>query len=277
MILIADSGSTKTAWSVCEKGKLIASLSTQGMNPYFQPVDEIRREIESSLYPAIASYDIEEIYFYGAGCAFAKQEEMLKEAFAPYIPARTEVYSDLVGAARSLCGRESGIACILGTGSNSCLYDGRSVIQQVSPLGFILGDEGSGAVLGKLLVGDCLKQQLPQEICRKFMEQYDLTPALLLERIYKQPFPNRFLAHLSRFLLENIDEPAIYNLVYNSFRSFFVRNVMQYDGYDKQPIHFTGSVAHYYKEVLKAAASSLHLTLGKIEQTPMPGLIAFHA
>lgn len=277
MILLADSGSTKTEWCVCEQGKSITRLLTNGTNPFFQTIDEIRKEIETSLLPALAPFAIEAIHFYGAGCAFPEQTRMIQEALKPFIDAPTEVHSDLMGAARALCGKEPGIACILGTGSNSCRYDGVSIVQQVSPLGFILGDEGSGAVLGKLLVGDCLKHQLPQALCRKFMEQYDLTQALLLDKIYKQPFPNRFLARLSRFLLENIDEQPIYDLVYGSFRSFFLRNVMQYEGYDRQPIHFTGSIAYYYKEVLNAAALSLHLTVGKIEPTPMPGLISFHA
>lgn len=277
MILVADSGSTKTNWSVCEKGQLICQLLTSGTNPFFQTTEEITNEIGTSLWPTLSSFQIETVYFYGAGCAFTEQTDIIREAFKPFTNVPVEVYSDLMGAARSLCGKQSGIACILGTGSNSCYYDGLSIRQQISPLGFILGDEGSGAVLGKLLVADCLKHQLPENICKKFMEQYSLTPALLLDRIYKKPFPNRFLAHLSGFLLENIEEQAIYNLVYNSFRSFFIRNVMQYEGYKNCPIHFTGSIAYYYRKVLLDAASSLQLTLGKIEKEPMPGLISFHS
>ena len=200
----------------------------------------------------------------------------MEEAITPYIPAPIEVYSDLMAAARALCGSRPGIACILGTGSNSCLYDGTEITEHISPLGFILGDEGSGAVLGKLLVGDCLKRQLPAPLVQKFMDQYELTPALLLERVYKQPFPNRFLATLSHFLLENITEQPIYNLVYTSFRSFFLRNVALYPGADTYPIHFVGSIAYYYQEVLKAAALSLGLKVGTVVQAPMNGLIRYH-
>lgn len=144
-----------------------------------------------------------------------------------------------------------------GRGSNSCLYDGTEITEHISPLGFILGDEGSGAVLGKLLVGDCLKRQLPVPLVQKFMDQYELTPALLLERVYKQPFPNRFLATLSRFLLENITEQPIYNLVYTSFRSFFLRNVALYPGADTYPIHF----GRLYRLLLSGGIESCGLIL----------------
>lgn len=276
MILIADSGSTKTEWSICDKGQPIGQIVSAGTNPFFQTKEEIRQVFDTEVYPFLANQSIDALYFYGAGCAFSEQKEMVQQAFAPFIKGTVSVESDLMGAARSLCGTKPGIACILGTGSNSCLYDGVLITQQVSPLGFILGDEGSGAVLGKLLVGDCLKRQLPQELIDQFMTQYDLTPAILLDRVYKKPFPNRFLAGLSPFLLKHIDHPAIYNLVYNSFRQFFIRNVMQYTGFDKEPIHVTGSIGYYYRTVLRDAAQSLQLQIGKVEQKPMPGLITYH-
>ena len=236
MILIADSGSTKTEWCLADQGRPVRTVVTAGINPFFQTREEIAGEIRDALLPALKGERIDAIYFYGAGCAFPEKNRIVEEAITPYIPAPIEVYSDLMAAARALCGSRPGIACILGTGSNSCLYDGTEITEHISPLGFILGDEGSGAVLGKLLVGDCLKRQLPAPLVRKFMDQYELTPALLLERVYKQPFPNRFLATLSRFLLENITEQPIYNLVYTSFRSFFLRNVALYPGADTYQI-----------------------------------------
>ena len=279
MILIADSGSTKTEWCVADniKGISVQTVLTAGTNPYFQSPEEIAGEIKDTLCPAIANYKIDAIYFYGAGCAFPEKSKIIADALLRYIPAPIEVYSDLMAAARSLCKTQPGIACILGTGSNSCLFDGEEIVEHVSPLGFILGDEGSGAVLGKTLIGDCLKHQLPEYLVDKFMKQYELTPAIILDRVYKQPFPNRFLATLSRFLLENITEQPIYNIVYSGFRNFFIRNVMQYDGFDKYPIHFTGSIAFYYKEILKEAALSLNLQTGNIEKAPMPGLISYHS
>lgn len=276
MILIADSGSTKTEWCLVDKGQIVRQVITSGTNPYFQTQDEIDEEIKEALWPVIEPYPVEAVYFYGAGCAFPEKNRIIAEVMQRYLPVPVEVFSDLMGAARSLCGNEKGIACILGTGSNSCLYDGVEIIRHTSPLGYILGDEGSGAVLGKQLVSDCLKRQLPADLCEKFLTQYELTPEIVLERVYKQPFPNRFLASLSRFLLENITEQPIYNIVYNSFRSFLIRNVMTYEDCEHYPIHCTGSIAYYYREVLKAAAISLRLTIGKVEKTPMPGLITYH-
>lgn len=277
MILLADSGSTKTAWCVADKGTPMLRCSTAGINPFFQNSEEISREIKNTLLPLIDAYAIDRICFYGAGCASSEHNEVVANAICSVIPSQIEVHSDLLGAARALCATDPGIVCIIGTGSNSGLYDGKEITQQIPPLGFILGDEGSGAVLGKLLVGDCLKKQLPTDLIDKFMTQFGLTPAMILDRVYKQPFPNRFLASLSPFLKENIAEPSIYNIVYAGFSRFFTRNIMQYDDHDKLPIHFIGSVAFHYQEVLKEVAAALQLQTGIISQTPMEGLIAFHA
>jgi N-acetylglucosamine kinase-like BadF-type ATPase len=277
MILIADSGSTRTHWCVADKKEPIQQVITAGINPYFQTFEEIRLDVETALLPAIKNYCIKTVWFYGAGCSSPEKKQTIVEALAPLLPAAIEVYSDLTGAARALCRQHAGIACILGTGSNSCLYDGQTVVKKIPPLGFILGDEGSGAVLGKRLVSDCLKNQLPKHLIDKFMYQYKLTAADILERVYKQPFPNRYLGTLSHFLLENIDEPAIHDLVYESFLSFFIRNVMQYENFKAYPVHFTGSVAFHYQPTLKEAAQSLSIHIQRIEQTPMPGLLAYHS
>jgi N-acetylglucosamine kinase-like BadF-type ATPase len=277
MILIADSGSTKTEWCVADRGKRIRQFFTAGINPYFQTAEEIRREMEESLVPAVKDLPVEAICFYGAGCASPEKKQQIGDVLSSLFTASIEVYSDLTGAARALCQHQPGIACILGTGSNSCFYDGHTVVKNVPPLGYILGDEGSGAVLGRLLAGDCLKNQLPKHLIDKFMSQYRLTAADLLERVYRQAFPNRYLATLSHFLLENINEPSIYDLVYNNFRRFFIRNVMQYDDFETYPVHCTGSVAFHYQPVLRAAAQSLSIHIQRIEQTPMPDLLAYHA
>ena len=163
----------------------------------------------------------------------------------------------------------------LGTGSNSCLYDGKGIVKSISPLGFVLGDEGSGAVLGKLLVGDVLKNQLPAALQEAFWAESGLTPAIIMEKVYKGPFPNRFLASLSPFLLRHMEEPAIRDLVSNSFRAFFARNVMQYD-YREHPVYLTGSIAWYYQDILKDVAREFELRLGTIVQSPVQGLIHYH-
>lgn len=276
MILLADSGSTKTDWALARNGSLVKQITTEGINPFFQTEEEISRIVHERLMPALDGAMPHEVHFYGAGCAFPEKNRLVKQAITRHLPVPVEIGSDLLGAARSLCGRRPGIACIMGTGSNSCYYDGQTIAANVSPLGYVLGDEGSGAVLGRLLVGDCLKNQLPAPLKEAFFKRFDLTPQLILERVYKQPFPNRFLASLSPFLIEHIDEPCIHRLVLNSFKSFFTRNVMQYD-YRGVKVHFTGSIAYYYREVLDEAARALQIELGHIVRSPLEGLVTYHS
>ena len=276
MILIADSGSTKTDWCLADETQTIA-FKTAGINPFFQTDDEIRKILSREVLERLPVTDITEVFFYGAGCATPIQCQMISGLLRYVIGCdQVEVNSDLLGAARALCGHESGIACILGTGSNSCYYNGKNIEQHVSPLGFILGDEGSGAVLGKLLVGDILKNQLPATLKEEFLKQFDLTPPEIIDRVYRQPFPNRFLASLSPFIAQHLEEPAIRQLVMNSFIAFFRRNVMQYD-YKQYPVHFIGSIAYCYKEILQDAARQTGIQIGKILQSPMEGLIQYHS
>ena len=275
MILIADSGSTKTDWCVVENGEFILRFKTRGMNPFFQTEEEIGKEIEAGLLPSLKDFEPSAIYFYGAGCAFPEKNNMIRRAVNRYLSVPVEVGSDLLAAARALCGDQPGIACIMGTGSNSCYYDGREIVKNVSPLGFILGDEGSGAVLGKLLIGDVLKDQLSPALKDQFLTQYELTPALIMDKVYRQPFPNRFLAGFSPFIREHLDEPAIWELVTRSFLAFFTRNVKQYD-YFELPVHLVGSVAWYYQDILKDVAREFELRLGTIVQSPVQGLIHYH-
>ena len=279
MILIADSGSTKTDWCVVEKGELVQQIFTRGTNPFFQSEEEISNEIVTALLPELKTAEFDAIYFYGAGCGFPDKIAVVHRALTKYLKVKgeVEVATDMLAAARGLCGRESGIACIMGTGSNSCYYDGQNIVANVSPLGFILGDEGSGACLGKLMVGDLLKNQMTPELKEKFLQQFNLTPADIIDRVYRKPFPNRFLASLSPFLSQNINEPCVHELVLNSFKAFFKRNIMQYDNYQNLKVNFIGSVAYYYKEVLAEAAQEMGLQLGTIIQSPMEGLIKYHA
>lgn len=179
--------------------------------------------------------------------------------------------------ARALFGNNEGIACILGTGSNSCYYNGHEIKDHVSPLGFILGDEGSGAVLGRHLIGDVLKHQLPRELCDRFLDEYNLERTAIIRRVYKEPSPNRFLASVTPFLLKNIEEPAIHRLVLNEFKSFFVRNVAQYDRYRSLPVSFVGSIAYHYRPVLDEAAAALDAKIDTVIKTPMEGLIRYHS
>ena len=279
MILIADSGSTKTDWCVVENGVLVQQIFTKGTNPFFQSEEEISNEIATALLPELKTDEFNAVYFYGAGCGFPDKIEIVHRAISKQLKVKgnVEVATDMLAAARGLCGREAGIACIMGTGSNSCYYDGENIVANVSPLGFILGDEGSGACLGKLMVGDLLKNQMTPELKEKFLTQFNLTPADIIDRVYRKPFPNRFLASLSPFLAQNINEPCVHELVLNSFKAFFKRNIMQYENYQNLKVNLIGSVAFYYKGVLAEAAEVMGIQLGTIIQSPMEGLIKYHA
>ena len=280
MILIADCGSTKTDWCVTENKKVVKQVFTCGMNAVMLTEEEMRARIAGELMPEIADIkgNIEAVYFYGAGCIAPDVCANVANAIRENIPAQViEVHTDLLAAARALCGHTPGIACIMGTGSNSCYYDGEKICDNVSPLGYILGDEGSGAVLGKILIGDVLKNQLPADLCEKFLKQYDLDRMAIIRRVYKEPQGNRFLASITPFLIQNIDRPEVHALVLNSFKSFFIRNIQQYPGYDKLKVNFIGSIAYYYKDVLTEAANACNCTVGTIIKSPMQGLIEFHA
>ena len=279
MILIADSGSTKTDWCVVENGQPIQQISTKGINPFFQSEEEISNELATSLLPQLKTNALDAVYFYGAGCGFPDKIAMVHRAITKHLQIKreVEVNTDMLAVAHGLCQHEAGIACIMGTGSNSCYYDGKQIVSNVSPLGFILGDEGSGAVLGKLLVGDILKNQMTPELKEKFLKQFSLTPADIIDRVYRKPFPNRFLASLSPFLAQNIDEPCIHALVLGSFKSFLKRNVMQYENFRNSKVHFIGSVAFYYKTILAEAAQEMNIQLGTIIKSPMEGLIKYHS
>ncbi|MDD6868320.1 MAG: ATPase [Candidatus Limisoma sp.] len=279
MILIADCGSTKIDWCILKGDKLVKQFFTTGVNALLMPEDKIRATFETELKPQVEGSEIFEVYYYGAGCLSEEICSNVSRSIASVIPSATtiSVNSDLLAAARALCGRNPGIACILGTGSNSCYYDGEKICDNVSPLGYILGDEGSGAVLGKLLVGDVLKKQLPAELCEKFLKQFNLDRMKIIENVYKKPAPNRFLASLSPFLIQNIEEPAIHRLVLNAFKSFFVRNIENYANFKEVPVSFVGSVGFYYREVLDEAAKALDITIGTVIKSPMEGLLKYHS
>ena len=279
MILIADCGSTKIDWCVVENGEVKKQVFTSGINALLMTEEQIRETLAHELAQEVAEFEIESVYYYGAGCLFDDICANVRRAIAANVPtAKTiEVHSDLVAAARALCGDREGIACILGTGSNSCFWDGEKIADNVSPLGYILGDEGSGAVLGKLLVGDVLKKQLPEELCEKFLKEYELDRQKIIESVYKRPAANRFLASLSPFLSKNIEEPAIHRLVLNAFKSFFVRNIENYKDYKNYAVSFVGSVAFYYREVLEEAAKAVDIKIGTIIKSPMEGLVKYHS
>lgn len=284
MILIADSGSTKVHWCLMAANGHTAEFITDGINPLFQTSDAMRNSICNQLLPQMASMlwagTVSHVFFYGAGCTPEKSPFVEKAIESVFKKAKVFVASDMLGATRGLLGHEKGVACILGTGSNSCLYDGEQIIKNVPSLGFILGDEGSAATLGKRLVSDLLKNQLGDDLKEHFLSQYAINQADVIEHVYRQPFPNRWLANLARFCAENIDDPRIHDLVYDHFAQFVKRNISQYYTTEEQkqsmPVGFVGSIAFYYRPVLEQVMSDYGFRVGKILQDPIPGLVEYH-
>ena len=285
MLLIADSGSTKTDWCLCNQGAIVQNIQTQGINPYHQTEEAIEEVLLSEFLPQLTAQSSKltaqssqlKVLFYGSGCANETACNRIKEALFKVLGSEdVTIHSDLLGAARALCGHDEGIACVLGTGSNSCLYNGKEIIANTPPLGYILGDEGSSAVLGRRLVGDCLKNQLPEALRTEFRAEYQLTQEIILEKVYRQPLANRFLASLTPFLSKHREVPEVHKLLVESFTDFFVRNVKQYRR-PWLPIHFVGSIANAFPAELKEAAESLGMELGTILQSPMEGLLKYHS
>ncbi len=273
--LIADSGATKTDWVLISGGEIIHRFQSKGISPVFQTGEEIAEEVKTHVLPELKELGVNAIYFYGSGCTPENIPTVRQALYESFPLDIIEVNSDLVAAAHSLCGHNPGIACILGTGSNSCEWDGEKIVNQISPLGFILGDEGSGASMGKKLVGDALKNQLSSGLKEKLLEEYELTPAIIIDRVYRKPFPSRFLASLSPFIKNNIEDNSVKSIVVDSFTDFLKRNVMQYD-YMKNRVNFVGSIAWHYADILKEVAQKERLQIGKIIKSPMEGLIDYY-
>lgn len=277
MILIADSGSTKTDWWLAEGGRTVRRMATQGINPFHQGVEEIKAIVGGELLPQMGDDEPVGVYFYGSGCRPEMApvvEGVLAGAF-PHAEA-IEAHGDLLGAARAVCGDGEGIACILGTGSNSCLYDGRTIVENTPPLGYILGDEGSGAVLGRNFVNALFKGRLSAALRDSFLAESGLTMAETVRRVYREPMANRFLASLSPFIHRHIVDPALRGLVADNFRSFFRNNVAAYGRADLS-VGVVGSVGYYYSAELSEAAEAEGFRLGEVVRSPMDGLLRYHS
>lgn len=276
MKLIAESGSTRTEWALVEDNHLVQHVFTEGLTPFFQTRREISRSIRLSLPETFFKKKLEQVYFYGAGCTTQEKKNILGASLIAQFKTPIQVESDLLAAARGLFKCEAGIACILGTGSNSCFYDGKIIAKNIKAAGYILGDEGSGAVLGKLFLSDVMKGLAPNEIANDFFDKFRITPNDVMESVYNLPFPNRFLATISYFLADYQDNEYVYRLIINNIRNFFIRNVCQYD-YKNYPIRFVGSVGCSYSEILRKVGREFGVELDVIEETPMTGLIEFHS
>lgn len=297
MKLIADSGSTKTDWTLLhDSGRyvdevFVKTFKTQGITPIHQTPAEIRQILAQELMPQLSTFSRAQlvnskilespllsnisVFFYGSGCTPAHVPTVKQIIGEVLSLQKVEVYSDLMAAARALCGHEEGIACILGTGANSCLYDGENIIQNTPPLGYVLGDEGSGAVLGRLFMNAIFKNPQFAEIRDAYLSETKLTMPLIINKVYREPLANRFLASTSSFIQQHLDFKPLRQMVIANFRSFFQHNLVQYGRRDLL-VHAIGSIAFYYQEELKEAAEKEGFKLGKVQATPMEGLIKYH-
>lgn len=274
--LIADSGSTKCEW-LWKKGGDSGSVFTKGISPYFLNTSQIVDLLEKELLPFVP-YTPQEVYYYGTGCATDANAAIVKNALQQlFKDAHTEVTHDLMGAARGLCGRLPGIACILGTGSNSCFYNGEEIVQNSPGLGYVLGDEGSGTYLGKKLLQYYLYNTLDEELMYIFQEKYKTNKAEILDNVYKKPLPNRYLAKFALFLSENRGHYMVENILEDGFNDFFFNHLAKYKESWTHPVHFTGSIAFGFKDVLEGLCHNYEFELGNVFKSPVDGLKQFHS
>lgn len=277
MILIADSGGTKCHWAVAG-GRGVEVIPTRGINPVTMPPAEAAAVLYDELLPQLRGVQICRIYFYGAGCiagaaATAELERTVKKVFPA---AEVEVQGDMLGAARALCGHERGIACILGTGSNSALYDGARLAANVPPLGYILGDEGGGACIGRMVVADALKGLMSRRTVERLYEECGTSYAEIIENVYRRPNANRYLASFVPFVARHIGQPEVARCVDRAFEAFVERNLLQYDGITSTPVHFTGGVAAVFENRLREVLGRYSIAVGRIEASPIGGMVRYH-
>jgi N-acetylglucosamine kinase-like BadF-type ATPase len=275
--LIADSGATNTKWCLL-KNKKSTIFQSQGISPYLMDSVTIEKVLKEEVLPHLKKNNIDEVYFYGTGCKSPVNANKIKKAIQKIIiDAKVSVDHDLMGATKSSCKDEKGIACILGTGSNSCYYNGKKIIKNSPGLGFILGDEGSGAYLGKKIIQHLLYEIFDKELQDQFFEKYKINGGDILESVYRKPLPNRYLASFVLFLAENRGHYMIENIIEDGLNDFFLTHIIRYRESTKVPIHFTGGIAFGFKEVIKELCEGYGLQLGGISSNPMKGLIEYHS
>jgi N-acetylglucosamine kinase-like BadF-type ATPase len=276
-ILIADSGSTKTDWCLISNGKK-KMLQTQGINPYFLLEKEIMHIFENELKINPVKTEIDEVHFYGAGINSSDNKKRIEKSLKQFFGIKkVQVYSDMLAAARSTCLHSKGIACILGTGSNTCYFDGKKIGFKTHTLGYVLGDEGGGTHLGKKILQYFLHDIFDQDLQKKFAAQFDADKELILDNIYRKPLPNRYLAGFASFIFENRGHYMIENIAEDCLNDLFINHLLRYPNVHKLPVHFTGSVAYYLKDIILNMCDQYEISCGSIIQKPMKGLIAYHS
>ncbi len=274
--LIADSGATKAEWCLLNNGKK-KILFTQGISPYFLNTDQVAELLTKELVAKLKNATVERIYYYGTGCANIENAKSIKKALTRVFPkAQVNVNTDLMAATRAVCGHEKGIACILGTGSNSCYYNGKSIVKNSPGIGYVLGDEGSGAYLGKKVLQYYLYNTFDEDLRARFDARFVTTPSEILDNVYKKPLPNRYLASFTMFLAENRGHYMIENIIEDGLNDFFFQHLCKYAEVWKYPVNFAGSVAYGFQDVIKELCRSYEFELGIILKNPMEGLVKYH-
>lgn len=274
--LIADSGSTKTDWCLLKNNKPYC-FTSQGLSPYFVNEEQMTFIIGSEVLPQIGKNNVNEIYFYGTGCKDKQNARWVKKILQKlFINAIIIIDHDLSGAAKALCGHDKGIACILGTGSNSCYYNGTRIVSNSPGLGYVLGDEGSGAYLGKKVIQHYLYDIFDIDMRARFDARFVTTSSEILNHVYKQPLPNRYLASFAIFLAENRGHYMIENIIEDGLNDFFFTHIIRYKESLKLPVHFTGSVAFGFRDKVSDLCNGYGLQEGNILKSPMEGLVRYH-
>ena len=279
MILIADSGSTKTGWCLIDSNGKTKEFSTEGYNPCYTGADKLFEILKPNLPKDFDPACVTKVAFYGAG-VYEDKYGIIEQAIRPIFPhAHIDAAMDLIGSARALLGRKSGFAAILGTGTNSCLYDGTKVSMNIDSLGFLLGDEGSGGYMGKRLIGDYIRGYMPEDLRQKFWDTYRLTNDELIERVYSNPMPNSYCASFTRFLTgEHAGHEYLeQHIIRDSFRDFFKNIVSRYPAYEKYSFNCVGSIGWIFRQSLTEVAQEYHMQIGNIIDNPMQGLIKYHS
>ncbi len=275
--LIADSGATKCEWCVVESNGKEKTIFTTGISPYFLGSRQIAELLQKELMPHVQSIEVDEVHFYGTGLGNPDNVKIISKALKKlFREAKIKADTDLLGAARALCGYEKGIACILGTGSNSCYYNGWKIVKNTPSLGYVLGDEGSGAHLGKKVLQYYLYNTFDEDLKSRFDAMFVTNQMEILESLYKKPFPNRYLAGFAIFLSDNRGHYMVENILEDGLNDFFYNHLYKYRESWTLPINFIGSVAFGFRDVLQELCNSYELDLGHVLKNPMQGLVKYH-
>jgi N-acetylglucosamine kinase-like BadF-type ATPase len=276
-MLIADSGGTKTDWRFCTADGQILPVNSKGLSPFYNTPETIEAVLRKEVLPDIGHQTPDVIYFYGAGCSSENMNKVIFEGLSLVFPAaEIHIAHDLLGTARALCGNQAGIACILGTGSNSCVFDGEKIVSSRPSLGLYLGDEGSGGFLGKKLITDFLYGEMPLELSEKLASRYSLSRESILENIYKKSEPNRYLATFAHFIFANLSERYCYLLAQNAFQDFFDKHINHYRSEKNLSVHFTGGIAQNFSSILQRVCAQNSFHFGKVVEKPVSGLVLYH-